>query len=214
MNPEILELFCQAVGDVGLWSWWSTSEDGKFQVEFAGAQVFLPPLSPQEPPCNTLALRFEGSVQAVFLQLESCSLPSEWSELLQLDQLRPLRLTPGRLSLTDATSPGSGDSAEWLRQVQRHGQGPTPTAGDLLQRPVRLLMWAGDAGLAVAARRVTLVTHQGDLDWQVFPGLVGQWWSYWRRYWGARNGPQALPWDYACEATVPVEEEEPDVNPL
>ena len=31
MNSEILELFCQSVADVGLFSWWSISDDGKFQ---------------------------------------------------------------------------------------------------------------------------------------------------------------------------------------
>jgi hypothetical protein len=200
VNSEIVELFCQAVAEVGLFSWWSVSADGKFQVEFSGTQLWMPPLTPEEPPCGTVALRFEGDVQSFFLRRDNRVVAAHWPAQLQADAIRPLRLTPRSMHLDF----GSG-SQLWLEAV--HGyleEGVAPDPSDLLERPVRLLFWAGEVGLAVASRRVALVSHQGDMDWQLVPQMVSRWWTYWEKYWQVRDTAQAAPWDYACEVTVPV----------
>ena len=203
MNPEILEMFCQAVTDVGLFSWWSVSDDGKFQVEFAGTQLWMPPLSPEGPPCGTIALRFEGGVQRFFLRKESRTIAADWPAQLQADSIRPLRLTPGGMQLYFESG-----SNLWLDDVHRYvEEGIPPDAGALLERPVRLIFWAGEVGLAVAARRMALVSHQGDLDWQLVPQMVSRWWTYWERYWQLRDTPEAVAWDYACEVTIPIVDE-------
>lgn len=200
VNPEVVELFCQSVTDVGLFSWWSVSADGKFQVEFAGTQLWMPPLSPEGPPCGTIALRFEGLVQRYFLRRDNRVVAPDWHAQLQADAIRPLKLTPRAMQLHFESG-----SASWLQEVQEFVEHDSPPeAADLLERPVRLLFWAGEVGLAVAARRVALVTHQGDVDWQVVPGMVSQWWSYWENYWKVRETSEAAPWDYACEVTIPV----------
>jgi len=200
VNPEIVELFCQAVSDVGLFSWWSDSDDGKFQVEFAGTQLWMPPLTPDGPPCGTIALRFEGGVRRFFLRKESRSLTPDWPAQLRADAIRPLRLTPDTLKLHVMSE---GDP--WLQEVRTYAEEGLPIeAAELLERPVRLIFWAGEVGVAVAARRVALVSHQGDLDWQVVPSMVSRWWNYWESYWKARDTEQAQPWDYACEVTIPV----------
>lgn len=202
MNSEILELFCQSVSDVGLFSWWSASDDGKFQVEFAGTQLWLPPLTPEGPPCGTIALRFEGEVMTCLLRREQKVAPADWADQLQNDSLRPLRLTPQSMKLCYESG-----STEFLEAVHGFAEsGRPPQAEELLSRPARLLFWAGEVGVAVAARRMALVTHQGDRDWQLVPGMVSRWWSYWEEYWKVRETEQALPWDYACEVTVPVED--------
>ena len=200
MNSEILELFCQAVSDVGLLSWWSVSADGKFQVEFAGTQLWTPPLTPEGPPCGTVALRFEGFVERFFLRKDNRVVPPDWAAQLQADAMRPLRLTPGSMKLYFESG-----SSDWLEQVHSHvEEGRPPDAGGLLERPVRLIFWAGEVGVAVASRRVALVTHQGDQDWQQLPQMVSQWWTYWESYWKLRDTVEAAAWDYACEVTVPV----------
>ncbi|MFN8607544.1 MAG: hypothetical protein U0931_08430 [Vulcanimicrobiota bacterium] len=200
MNPEILELFCQSVSDIGLFSWWSVSDDGKFQVEFAGTQLWMPPLAPDGPPCGTIALRFEGDVQRCFLRRDQKIMPADWAAQLANDTIRPLRLTPQSMKLFYEAG-----SSEFLEEVHSHAEmGRPPGAEDLLGRPVRLIFWAGEVGLAVASRRIALVSHQGDLDWQLIPGMVSRWWSYWEDYWKVRETEQARAWDYACEATVPV----------
>ncbi len=200
MNSEILELFCQSVSDVGLFSWWSISDDGKFQVEFAGTQLWMPPLTPEGPPCGTIALRFEGDVQRCFLRKDQKVLAANWSAQLQNDEIRPLRLTPQAMRLSYESG-----SAEFLEEVHGFAEvGRPPQAEDLLSRPARLVFWAGEVGVAVAARRMALVSHHGDRDWQLIPGMVSRWWSYWEEYWKVRETDKALPWDYACEVTVPV----------
>ncbi len=200
MNSEILELFCQSVADVGLFSWWSISDDGKFQVEFAGTQLWMPPLNQDGPPCGTIALRFEGDVQRCFLRKDQKVLPADWAAQLQNDSLRPLRLTPRSMKLFYESG-----STPFLEEAHTHAEiGCPPGAEGLLGRPARLLFWAGEVGVAVAARRVALVSHQGDLDWQLVPGMVSKWWSYWEDYWKVRETEAARAWDYACEVTVPV----------
>ena len=200
MNSEILELFCQSVSDVGLFSWWSVSDDGQFQVEFAGTQLWLPPLTSDGPPCGTIALRFEGEVQRCFLRKDHRVMPADWAAQLQHDSIKPVRLTPRSMQLFYESG-----STEWLEEVHRYAEmGRPPEAGDLLARPARLLFWAGEVGVAVASRRLALVSHQGDLDWQLVPGMVSRWWSYWEDYWRVRESAQPRAWDYACEATVPV----------
>ncbi len=200
MNSEILELFCQAVCDVGVFSWWSASADGKFQVEFSGTQLWMPPLTPDGPPCGTIALRFEGEVQRFFLRKGSRTMAVDWPEQLQADALRPLRLTPGSMKLFY----GSGSEA-WLEEVHGYVEdGFPPDASRLLELPARMFFWAGEVGVAVASRRLALVSHAGDLDWQEVPSMVSAWWSYWERYWQARETSAALAWDYACEVTIPV----------
>ncbi len=202
MNSEILELFCQSVSDIGLFSWWSVSDDGKFQVEFAGTQLWMPPLNQGGPPCGTIALRFEGDVQHCFLRKDQRILPGDWAAQLATDSIRPLRLTPQSMKLFYESG-----SSEFLEEVHRHAEvRRPPEAEDLLTRPVRLLFWAGEVGVAVASRRIALVSHQGDLDWQLIPGMVSRWWSYWEEYWKVRETAEARVWDYACEATVPVAE--------
>lgn len=200
MNSEILELFCQSVADVGLFSWWSISDDGKFQVEFAGTQLWMPPLSQDGPPCGTIALRFEGGVQRCFLRKDQKILPADWPMQLQNDSIRPLRLTPQSMKLFHESG-----SSEFLEEVHRHAEiGRPPEVDALLERPARLFFWAGEVGVAVAARRMALVSHQGDLDWQLIPSMVSRWWNYWEDYWKVRETETARAWDYACEVTVPV----------
>ncbi len=200
MNSEILELFCQSVTDVGLFSWWSVSDDGKFQVEFAGTQLWMPPLVEGGPPCGTIALRFEGDVQRCFLRKDQKVIPADWAAQLQNDTLRPLRLTPRSMRLCYESG-----AQEYLEEVHGHAEMGRPSeAEDLLNRPARLIFWAGEVGVAVAARRMALVSHQGDLDWQLVPGMVSRWWSYWEDYWKVRETEAARAWDYACEVTVPV----------
>lgn len=201
MNSEVLELFCQSVADVGLLSWWAVSPDGKFQLEFAGTQLSLPPLSPEGPPCGTIALRLEGLVLLQFLRKQQDVVPLDWAEQLKSDQIRPLRLTPGGFHLWFESG-----AQRWLQQVKdfREGDDDAVEADDLLERPVRLLLWAGEVGVAVAARRAIPVSHQGDLDWDSLPALVTGWWKYWENYWSVRETANALPWDYACEMTIPV----------
>lgn len=200
MNVELLELFCQSVADVGVLSWWSVSEDGKFQLEFAGTQLHLPPLEPGGPPCGTVALRLEGRVLLQFLRRGQDSVPLDWPRLLQADQIKPLRLTKdGFQFFLDH------GSEAWFRQVQAHREGEDVLVReDLEDRPIRLILWAGEVGVAVAARRAIPVSHHGDLDWDIVPELVARWWNYWERYWQLRDSPDPLPWDYACEMTIPI----------
>ena len=42
--------------------------------------------------------------------------------------------------------------------------------------------------------------------------LSRKWWEYWKNYWRLRGTRDALPKDFACEVTIPVDKEAPQGN--
>lgn len=200
--------FCDSVSETGVLSWWVATDDGTFQVEFTGAQLYNRPDRPGSPPSSTMALRFSYGVSASFLTRpmpldrgpNSRELPSDWPLKLHTDKLEtPLRVSSGELWLADDL-----DFAPHLEGCHIHTHlGSYPSGVELLGRPHRLVVWAGAAGLAVASRNLVLLNHDGEIPWEDVPHLKQKWWSYWAQYWQRKSTSEPLPFDYACEVTVP-----------
>ena len=75
------------------------------------------------------------------------------------------------------------------------------------EESARLFLFAGDVGLVVAARAMTVINAQWPLPLAGVAEANGRWWEYWRDYWDRRGTPQALPEDYACEVTIPLKQD-------
>lgn len=205
MNPEVLELFCQAVSDVGSLSWWAAEGD-TFQVEFTATQLLGQPLEPGGSPSGTVAVRFSGDAVWWFLRRADASLDASWPQRLQGDQLNPLRLRMDPHFLWHGDGEDGPGLDRLVQCIQRDGDPVSAfSMTTLANRPWRMLVWAGDVGIAVAARQAEPVNHAGVLSWADVPELYRGWWSYWESYWKVRDSARALPWDYACEATIPLE---------
>ena len=55
-----------------------------------------------------------------------------------------------------------------------------------------------------------IVGKKGKYSEEEIEPLSRKWWEYWKDYWLLRGTPDALPEDYACEVTIPVDKETPE----
>jgi hypothetical protein len=197
---EGLSVLAGAIYDLGSWRWWVDDFPDAFQVEFGGVQLWTPPPRPDQPPRGMVALRFDGPLSVTFLT-QGDELPDDWPARLHRDEMEPLSIPyedlafgpPGmirellaRATCAETVFGAPADEVDWAK------------AG------AALVFWAGPAGLAVAASSVAVVTHDGEIALEELPELHRKWWNYWREYWDRRERPDALPYDWMCEVTIPI----------
>lgn len=204
-DADQLALLADAISDVGYWTWWAQKLPDTFQVEFAAAQLyFAPPASPDQPPPSLVALQFQQPTCVCFLYRGQEETDFTWVEQLQQDEL------PSPICSHDEF--GFGDDTllrDLLAQAtQKHiVHGSAPTDDTFLRESYRLVGWCGDYGMALAAPAMRVMTHEGELSLEQVVEASQQWWgTYWRMYWAKRSTDEALPHDYACEATIPLED--------
>lgn len=200
MDKQQRQALASAVCDA-FWAWWAEGPD-VFQVEFTAVQLWIPPRAPGRPPGGRLAVRFEEPECVGFLA-RSEWLPYHWPRELHADQREPFAMSCDEIAI------GSAEGiAHVLRRARRIDRviGAEPEELDWRAAPAVMGFWAGGAGLVVAARRMQVVTHEGDLDHARLPGLHTRWWAYHREYWERKDGPDPLPYDLLCEITIPVRE--------
>lgn len=207
-DADQLALLADAISDVGYWTWWAQKLPDIFQVEFAGTQLyFAPPAAPDEPPSSRIALRFQQPTSVCFLYRGQPATDFAWVEQLYEDQLEPPTCSYGEVSFGNEAVL-STLLVQATQQQLVHGYPPTDEA--FLREPVRLVGWCGDYGFALAAPALLLMTHVGELALAQVAEANRQWWSeYWRTYWAKRSTADALPYDYACEVTIPVQADAP-----
>lgn len=70
---------------------------------------------------------------------------------------------------------------------------------------VSLAFRAQDVGLVVRAKKMSVLAQPGELTPEQIRLAASEWWEYWREYWTRREGLNPMPFDYACEVTVPNE---------
>lgn len=99
---EVLTILERAISDVGHWRWWVRS-DTAFQVEFGWVMLLIPSEDASRPPSSTIALRFHEPrcVAALRRATEGSSLPDDWFAKLGRDEIEPLGVNDGELTLTD-----------------------------------------------------------------------------------------------------------------
>jgi hypothetical protein len=197
---EYLAALESAISDVGGWTWWTANLPDAFQVEFTGTQLWNPPSAEGKPPSGQIALRFRKPRLVYFLTL-STSVPEDWPDRLQRDELEPFGLIHDAFTLTSAELCGQlmSKATSVRALVGEFGATATPAAGEAL-----IGFEAGPVGLVVAAESMGVFNHQGELDPQAVLANSQQWWAYWREYWQRKDTPDPMPQDYACEVTIPI----------
>lgn len=200
--PQHFRILTAAISDVGAWTWWDADFPKSMQLEFSGAQLWFAPLREGAPPSGHVGLHFRDVVSATFFVRRSAPhFPSDWHRLMNEDRLEPLPVWNGGFSINDD---------RWLRALlQEAGDatslfGPLPDNPAARHAPVRLAFGAGPAMAVVAAERVEVHAHGGQVPLGDLSGLHGKWWDYWRVYWKHRGKREALPYDPVCEATMPA----------
>jgi hypothetical protein len=191
-----------AISDVGYWTWWSGNLPSAFQVEFAGTQFWSPPSEAGKPPSSQIALRFRKP-RLVYFLIISDSVPKDWADQLQRDELGPFNIDHEAFTLSMA-----GLCARIVARaisvralVGEPGCTPLPAVGEAF-----LAFKAGPVGLVVAAESLAVLNHLGELNEEAVLASNRQWWTYWRDYWRRKDTTDPLPQDYACEVTIPMKE--------
>lgn len=201
-NPAlVLE---SAISDVGYWSWWQQAE-GMLMLEFGGVQLLNPPLTQGGPPSSQLGIRFGGIKAAAFLDAadQPEDLPQDWPERLRSDELQPFSVNSGQFTLSDRSVYSDVLTAAANRRPLMGAAQSLESIGDT---DSFLAFWAGPVGFAVVAQDMAVGTRAGSLSPEDVLRKHAEWWEYWKQYWRLRNTAEAMPEDYACEVTIPVEE--------
>ncbi|MBR3129658.1 MAG: hypothetical protein IKF65_03955, partial [Clostridia bacterium] len=67
----------------------------------------------------------------------------------------------------------------------------------------------GEVGFIVGGDEIEIAGKKGKYTEEEIEPLSRKWWEYWKNYWRLRGTRDALPKDYACEVTIPVDQEAP-----
>ena len=187
-----------AISDVGYWRWWAERLPDVFQVEFGGAQLYIPPEDKNKAPSSITSLRFFRPSYVSFISRKDKFLviPDDWSRLLKEDKIEPFNITYDEFALNDA--PVFQRVVSKIETESIHFQ--DKNGG----KNIEFAFWAGIMGMKITAAEVRPVLNSGEVDLSEIETLHSAWWTYWQEYWEKREAVDALPKDYACEVTIPT----------
>jgi putative transposase len=193
---EILE---SAISDVGYWRWWVADLPERFQLEFGGAQLWSPPPAPDRPPSGLIAIRLIRPKRITLWTREDAPLSADWFEAMQRDELDPFSVRHDRFTLSSHE-----DAAAWAREAATKRDHFVADGVSDEQRLAVVAFWAGPVGLHAVCERIEIANLQGTLTPEAVEEANAKWWKYWREYWDRKDGPDAMPRDYACEVCIPA----------
>ena len=178
-----------------------------FKWNSAASKLYNDPIGDGEPPSGVIALRFTKVESAALMRRESCGPPlqSDWFTMLSKDRVEPPSLDPQEFTLSDpeivsrlvaeaSSFQSIGEIPNTELQCQRIAEG------------TKLAFWAGNAGLYILAEDIVILNCRGVIDPSTLREKSEAWWGYWREYWRRKDSTTPMPKDYACEATIPLEE--------
>ncbi len=202
LEEQNLNTLANAICDVGYWSWWVTELPELIQVEFGGTQLYFPPDDPLNHPSSQIAIRFKNPKSISFLTKRKLVEGAEnWFDLLHQDKVEPITCDYDHFTFTDVKLMNEIiHQAETIQTI--HGYSPRESS--FMLDKYKLVFWAGDYGMAIAADELAVRSKEGFIELIQVPAIHSQWWEYWKRYWDAINTENPLPSNYACEVTIPI----------
>jgi len=182
-----------AISDVGYWRWWSANLPSSFQLELGGAQMW------SHTACGMIALRLLGPKRVTLWTREGVA--DGWFEAMHRDELDPFNIQYDRFTLTSKE-----DAAAWAREAATTKDYFVADGVANDESLCVVAFWAGRVGLHALCERIEVVNMDGVLAPEAIEEANAKWWTYWREYWSRKDGPDAMPHDYACEVTIPAGE--------
>ena len=201
-SRETLNILADAISDVGSWWCWHVGDD-MLQLEFCDVQLYDETKAEKEThTTDVLAVRFYGHVFAVFLD----DLNDEnWHERFRDDD--------SILYLVDAYDMVFDDveEAESLLNDYRNRIPVKDFSGLETISSAKHILCAGcgEVGFIVGGDKIEIAGEKGNYKEEEIELLSRKWWDYWKDYWHVRGTRDALPKDYACEVTIPVNKDDP-----
>ena len=200
-----LNILADAISDVGSWWCWHVGND-MLQLEFCDVQLYDETKAEEEThTTDVLAVRFHGHVFAVFLD----DLNDEnWHERFRDDDSILYHVDTYDMAFNDKKEAESllKDYRNLIPVKNFKGAETLVTAKNIL------CARCNEVGFIVGGNEIEIVGKKGKYTEEEIEPLSRKWWEYWKDYWRLRGTRDALPKDYACEVTIPVDKEDPQGN--
>ena len=202
MNINALNILADAISDVGAWWCWHVGDD-MLQLEFRDVQLYDETKDEKEThTTDVLAVRFYGHVFAVFLD---DLIDNNWHERFRDDDSILYPVDTYDMAFDDKKE------AEALLNDYRNRIPVKDFKGtETLLTAKHIFCARCDAvGFIVGGDEIEIVGEKGKYTEEEIEPLSRKWWEYWKDYWRLRGTRDALPKDYACEVTIPVDKDSP-----
>jgi hypothetical protein len=204
-KENLLNILTNSICDVGCWNWWTQALPDLFQIEFGGIQLYFPSDDILLPPSSSIAIQFKGPKSISFLTKKNDNKINNelWYNLLANDKIGPFTCSHDQFTFTsDILISEILNEAKSTETI--HGY--KPNHNQFINEKFKLAFWAGEYGLAISCDEIRLLSQKGIIELNMIQTLNTEWWNYWKRYWELRHTKDALPKDYACEATIPLQD--------
>ena len=204
-SKDALNILADAISDVG--SWWSYYVgDDMLQLEFCDVQLYDETKAEKEThTTEVLAIRFYGHAFAVFLDNLN---DKNWHERFRDNDSILYPIDTYDMAFDDKKAAMSllDDYRNQVPIKDFKGAETLTTAKHILYARSK------EVGFIVGGDEIKIVGTKGNYSEEEIEPLSRKWWKYWEDYWRLRGTRDALPKDYACEVTIPVNKEDPQGN--
>ena len=201
-SRDALNILADAISDVGSWWCWHVGDD-MLQLEFCDVQLYDETKAENEThTTDVLAVRFFGNVFAVFLDdLDD----KNWHERFHDDDSILYPVDTYDMAFDDNKEAESllNDYRNLVPIKDFKGAETLVTAKHIL------CARCNEVGFIVGGDKIEIAGKKGKYSEEEIEPLSKKWWEYWKEYWRLRGTRDALPKDYACEVTIPVDREDP-----
>ncbi|MBR2802518.1 MAG: hypothetical protein IKE21_08075 [Erysipelotrichaceae bacterium] len=197
---DTLNILADAISDVGSWWCWHVGDD-MLQLEFCDVQLYDETKAEKEThTTGVLAVRFYGHVFAVFLDDLN---DKNWHERFRDDDSILYTVDTYDMAFDDHKEAESLLNDYRNRVIVKDFKG----AETLATAKHILCARCDEVGFIVGGDEIEIAGKKGKYTEEEIEPLSRKWWEYWKDYWRLRGTRDALPKDYACEVTIPVNTE-------
>ena len=204
-SRDTLNILADAISDVGSWWCWHVGDD-MLQLEFCDVQLYDETKAEKEThTTDVLAVRFYGHIFAVFLDDLN---DRNWHGRFHDDDSVIYPIDTYNMAFDDT------EEAERLLNDYKNKTVIKDFVGLETLLTAKHLLYAGcdDVGFIVGGDEIEIVGRKGKYTEEEIESLSRKWWEYWKDYWRLGGTHDALPKDFACEVTIPVNKEDPQGN--
>ena len=204
-NRDALNILADAISDIGSWWCWHVGDD-MLQLEFCDVLLYDETKAKEEThTTDVLSVRFYGHIFAVFLDDLN---DKNWHERFRDDDSILYPVDTYNLAFDDKKEAESLLN-DYKNRVPVKGFGG---AEAVVTAKHILCAGCGEVGFIVGGDEIEIVGKKGKYTEEEIEPLSRKWWEYWKEYWRLTGTRDALPKDYACEVTIPLNKEDPQGN--
>lgn len=201
-QPDPWRLLAHVISDVGVWCNFITWLPDAVQLDFDRTMLYTPSQTEGTHPIHYVGLIFYEPSSIMILGTNDLESADELHTFFEHDDFGPFTLAPDNFTFNRA------EVMDMLGTVGVYQVLFGKDYNDLSVPDDHVVFgfWNDDVGMLVTAKHMKIRKLDGVVhEIHEIPACHAQWMEYWRTYWQYRGTPQALPLDYLCEITIPVQ---------